>query len=694
MRSDLLSISYGLATAAYSFLAVLLVTGWRGRLPGGLLIVATVVSALWALAVAVTSAWSPALLPVASLFEVARYAAWFAFLGALLPQPGVAPGADAGPRPGLDRWRVTVVVLPLLAGLAIEMAVYLGWLDRSASLYLAFRVILATLGLVLIEQVYRNLPQQNRWNVKFLCLGLGGAIAFDLYVFAEAMLFQRIEPDAWIARGAVNALAVPLIAIAAARTAAWSLDVAVSRNVVFHSAALLGVGVYLLVMGAAGYYIRFFGGTWGTVLQTLFVFGAVLLLLALLFSGMLRARLRVLVGKHFFSYRFDYREEWLRFTRTLAAGEPGVKLNERAIAAIGGLVESPGGVLFMRDEHGDSELIAEWNLRIDAGSHPAAPSLMRFLAERQWVVSLEEYRAEPERYSGLELPPWLMAATNISLIVPLILHEQLIGYVVLATPRIPLRINWEVIDLLKVAGRQAAGYLAHLRAAQQLLIARQFESFNRMSAFVIHDLKNLVAQLSLLVANAAKHKDNPEFQEDMLMTVDNAVSKMNKLLAHLRSGTVPVDKPVAVDLADVIARALAEKSAMKPKPSVEVVESGLRAVAHRERLERVIGHLIQNAIEATTGDGRVWVRLAREAGNAVIEVGDTGRGMTAQFVRERLFRPFETTKHNGMGIGTFESRQYVREIGGSLEVESEPEKGTRFRIVLPLPASASVLHGS
>jgi putative PEP-CTERM system histidine kinase len=250
-------------------------------------------------------------------------------------------------------------------------------------------------------------------------------------------------------------------------------------------------------------------------------------------------------------------------------------------------------------------------------------------------------------------------------------------------------LNWELTDLLKVAGRQAAGYLGHLRAAQQLIVARQFESFNKMSAFVIHDLKNIVAQLALMLANAEKHKHKPAFQDDMLKTVENAVDKMNKLLGHLRSGTTPIDKPVAVDLGELVARAVADKSQMHPRPEIQVGAPGLRALAHGDRLQRVVGHLVQNAIEATPTDGRVWVRVAQEGPSAVIEVGDTGQGMSAEFVRERLFRPFESTKKNGMGIGTYESRHYVREIGGSLEVESQPQKGTRFRIVLPIPKAVS-----
>jgi putative PEP-CTERM system histidine kinase len=677
-------ISFGLAALAFSALAGLLVIGWKGRLAAALLLAAALASAGWALASAAAVAWDARLLPVAGLLEVLRSASWFALLLALL-----ALGRKAVGRHGFGWWNGVLVVGPLLAGLALEAAAFLGWLERSATPYLAFRVLLATVGLMLVEQLYRNTPVESRWGIKFLCLGLGGIFAFDLYVYAEAMLFRRIDLDVWVARGAVNALAAPLLAVSASRNRHWSAEVSVSRQVVFHSAALLGVGIYLSVMGGVGYYVRIVGGAWGGVLQVAFLAGVVTVLLVLLFSGTVRSRLRVYLSKHFFSYRFDYRQEWLRFTRTLAAGEPGVRLNERAISAIAQMVESPGGVLWLRDEHGDYERVADVNYPQLTGSEAKSGALARFLAERQWVVSLDEYAESPDVYGDLELPAWMQNAKDVWLVVPLILHEELLGFVVLARPRVHQALNWELTDLLKVAGRQAAGYLGHLRAAQQLIVARQFESFNKMSAFVIHDLKNIVAQLALMLANAEKHKHKPAFQDDMLKTVENAVDKMNKLLGHLRSGTTPIDKPVAVDLGELVARAVADKAQMHPRPEIQVGAPGLRALAHGDRLQRVVGHLVQNAIEATPTDGRVWVRVAQEGPSAVIEVGDTGQGMSAEFVRERLFRPFESTKKNGMGIGTYESRHYVREIGGSLEVESQPQKGTRFRIVLPIPKAVS-----
>ena len=267
--------------------------------------------------------------------------------------------------------------------------------------------------------------------------------------------------------------------------------------------------------------------------------------------------------------------------------------------------------------------------------------------------------------------------------VPLVLHDRLLGFVVLERSRGKINLNWEITDLLKTAGRQAASYLAQTEAARALLVARQFESFNRMSAFVVHDLKNLVSQLSLLLSNADKHKHNPAFQEDMIETVANSVEKMERLLFQLRGG-LALGPPGPVALDDLLRHSVAARAALKPAPTLETGDGGMRVVAHSARLERVIGHLIQNAIEATPPDGRVVVQLLRQNDSALIAIADTGCGMSEQFMRNRLFKPFESTKATGMGIGTYEARQYVRELGGRLEVVSREAEGTTFRIVLPL----------
>ena len=257
------------------------------------------------------------------------------------------------------------------------------------------------------------------------------------------------------------------------------------------------------------------------------------------------------------------------------------------------------------------------------------------------------------------------------------------GFVVLATARTRIDVNWEINDLLKTAGRQAGAFLGQLQATEALLEVRKFDAFNRMSAFVVHDLKNIVAQLSLMLKNAERHRHNPEFQQDMLMTVEHSVERMRKLMMQLREGATPVDSPRGIDLSDLVKRIQTSKVAQGREVVLASLERVL-AKGHEDRVERVVGHIVQNALDATENGGEVRISLSQQGDYALVKVDDTGHGMSPEFLRERLFKPFQTTKPAGMGIGAYESFQYVHELGGKIAVESAVDVGTQVSLLLPL----------
>jgi hypothetical protein len=677
--------SYGLAALAFAAFAIRLGIGARkGGLRAAVLVGTVAASALWAAAALAFELYGEAWVWLAArLFDAARIGGWFAFVVLLGMPIGGGATAGSGARTAAPAWAFVVAGTLLAANLALPApaAVPLGAVGDHALLFAA-GLGLAIVGLVLAEQLYRRTPEELRWNIKPLVLGLGGMFAFDLFLFSDAMLFKRLDPDLWAARGFVHALVIPFAAVATARNTAWTIDLHVSRGVVLHSTALLASGIYLLALAAAGYYVRFFGGSWGKMLQVTLVFAALMLLALVAFSGQFRSRLRVFVSKHFFSYRFDYRQEWLRFTHTLSTRSPLLGLQELCIKALADLVESSAGALWLRDQDA-IRAAARWNLPEVRDLEPLDGALAAFLERTGWVIDLKECAASPERYQGLALPAWLGGLREPWLIVPLVNGTELIGFVVLAQPRAPLKADWEVRDLLKTAGRQAASYLAQVRATEQLLEARKFDAFNRMSAFVVHDLKNLVAQLSLLLRNAERHRENPEFQRDALETVEHVTRRMNAIMLQLRTGTTPVEGPRPVELGALVRRIQRAKSNQRLAVTVDAL-ADLRVPGHEDRLERVMGHLVQNAIDATGEGGTVAVRVFRDGANAVAEVADDGVGMTPEFVRDRLFKPFQTTKPQGMGIGVYESLQYVTGLGGRILVESTPNVGTKVRVFLPV----------
>jgi len=441
-------------------------------------------------------------------------------------------------------------------------------------------------------------------------------------------------------------------------------------------------------MAAAGYYIKEFGGDWGVVFQTAFLFGAIVLLAALLFSGVLRARIKVFLGKHFFRHRYDYREQWLRFTNALSLCKKEALPYECVVRAIAEVVDSSGGLLWLRRKGGSFEQVAHWGVSGgEAEILPADCSLATFLNDREWVINLEEYRADPELYSYLELPDWIMELPRAWLIVPLLDQEELFGLMVVARPRANVPFNWELRDLVKTTACQAASHLAQLQAMQDLAEARQFEGFHRLSAFVLHDIKNLIAQQTLLIGAAAQHKHKPEFIDDAVDIMQHSVTKMQRLMQLLKTG-LSGGKPVSTNLVVIVTTAVNNCMAGKPAPAFFCKLEELWLTMDGDRMCSVIENLIHNAQDATPDDGEVRVTLDSDEDRVEILVEDTGCGMDTAFVRDRLFRPFDTTKGDtGMGIGAYECKEYVSSLGGEIRVESQPGEGTSMRVVLPLTAA-------
>ena len=676
--------SYGFAALIFAAFAVRLLLGWRGGLRAHAILIAAVASTLWAGFVFAALAFpTPGLWWLARFFDATRIFAWLVFLLLLLGDWRDVPTAIG--RLKSRPWRIVGVAALMLSALVLPEDLPWRVAPPGAGSMGVFLVLLgiSVIGLALTEQLYRRTSESHQWAIKPLIIGLAGMFAFDLIMYAEAVLFMHLDPRMWAARGVAHAFVVFFIAVATARNTAWTIDLHVSRGLVFQSTAVFLAGICLLVVAGAGYWVRRFGGGWGETLQIAFVFASLLCLAALVLSGRLRSRLRVFINKNLFSFRYDYRKEWLRFTHVLGTSALGDNLHEKVVRALADLVESIGGAIWL-ERGGAFCQVARVNMREIDEAESVSSSFSSFLSLTGWVIKIDQVVVAPDRFPSLTLPEWLLAIKDAWLVIPLPNGAEMIGFVVLTRPRTPVDVNWEVLDLLKTASQQAASYLAQFRANEALLEAEKFDAFNRMSAFVVHDLKNLIAQLALLMKNAERHRDNPEFQLDMLETIEHVVTRMNRLMLQLTAGATPADKPRPIDVREMINRVVIAK---REYHAAIDVKSGpiLRALAHQEQIERVIGHLVQNAIEAT-GDsaGRIGLCAYVEAEYAVIEVSDRGAGMTEEFVRERLFRPFQTTKPQGMGIGMNESFQYVSGIGGRITVESAVALGTRFRVFLPI----------
>ncbi|MGD9164754.1 MAG: PEP-CTERM system histidine kinase PrsK, partial [Chromatiales bacterium] len=378
-------IGYSFAATLFLLLSLLLLTTWRGRVEGAYLLIATVVSGCWALSgVALELKYTLATMVLYQVFEIGKYLVWFTFLYKLLKSLREAGGEDEGL---LIYAPATVLLLMLvLAVLEITALILPGFVQWKgvASLQLVGHLGLAIAGLTLIEQLFRNTRPEKRWAVKYLYFGIGLLFSYDFFLYADGLLYKEVDRDFWMARGFISAFAAPMVAIAAARNPDWSVRVFVSRRVIFHASVLFAAAAYLLLMSAVGYYIKFYGGTWGKALQVIFFFIALVVLIALLASVHLRSRLVVFLSKHFFNYKYDYRDEWLRFIQTLSEGALDDQIRERVVKAIADIVDSGGGVLWLKDESSTFRQMAQWQSVMSKATLSGESSLIRFLKERDW----------------------------------------------------------------------------------------------------------------------------------------------------------------------------------------------------------------------------------------------------------------------------------------------------------------------
>ncbi|OYV21299.1 MAG: Multi-sensor signal transduction histidine kinase [Methylococcaceae bacterium NSP1-1] len=678
--------SYLAAAAAYFLLLPLALIGIKKNPVAISLIVAVVMSLTWAGYTAfliyndelVTSEILP--------LETLRDTAWFFLLSTLISRQQFNNNYSllfkSRLANGMALLMVFILALEVFSDLRYQIQQFLG-----QDLRLFAHVVFAIIGLMLVEQLYRNATLDLHWTVKFLCLGLGALFTIDFIVYSKSLLFVKLDYLLWNSRGFINALIVPLLAISILRLQINNaIRITASRKVVFHTTVLLGSGLYLILMSLAGFYIRDYGGNWGGIAQIIFIFLAVLLLLILFVSGKARAIAKVYFNKHFFHYRYDYRDEWIKLSKTIAQLDSINELSGFIIKTLSDLADSSGGGLWLKNEQGDFYLAEESNL----GFYPpqlvkADQSLIQFMLKKQWIIDFVEFSNYPKAYNEVDLSQWQAEQNNISLIIPLFRQNDLVAFVALTKAKVHRQLIWEDHDLLKTVGMQLTNALALSHASDALSRSRQFEAYNRLSAYLVHDLKNLVAQISLIVKNAEKHKYNPEFIDDSIETLKNVVYKIEHLLNQLKKGQVKTDNKIIVNLAEVIKDVAIQQAGNKPALQLTSNQDKIEVLGEKEKITAILGHLVQNAQEATAENGIVSLELSKNENQAIIKVIDNGSGMDNKFIAERLFKPFDTTKGNaGMGIGVYEAHDYIVKQSGSCDVESKLGVGTTFTIKLPL----------
>ena len=644
-------------------------------------------TSLWGLVAAATGSDSSA----TAFIETLRNLAWLGFAYRLFVGAGPAGGLVAV-RPVLFALLGVELLHPAMLMTLSQVAAGHPAQESAFHLAVILRLAFVVGALVLAHNLYGTSLAAGRPALRWTAAALAAMWVCDLNFYTVAYLSDRQPQSLDVLRGLVPVLVVALLAIGRTRTA--ELRIRPSRAMAFQSLSLLVIAVYLIVMIGAAQSLAWFGDAAPPLAQIGFVFTTAVLALVVLPSGRLRGWIKVTIAKHLFQHRYDYRAEWLRFTRTIGRGDGGPSLQERVIQALGDITDSNAGLLLVPGEHGELALAARWQWRTLEVPAQALGEAARIFFEREgFIVALDEVREGKDCNGETAIvPEWLLTEPRAWAMVPLLHFERLVGVAVLSRPAHPRELDWEDFDLLRVVARQLASYLAEHAGQEALLDASRFDEFNRRIAFVMHDIKNLASQLTLLSRNAERHGENPAFRADMLVTVRNAAEKLNALIAKLsRYGASPLERMEELDPAEIV-RAVAATQGRSHPVRVGMAPPGLRVIGNRDSLEQVLAHLVQNAIDASPEGAPVNLDVRSDGMHAAIEVADSGCGMSADFVRNRLFKPFVSTKPGGFGIGAFEARELVRAMQGRLDVESREGLGSRFIIRLPLAEAAGLFE--
>ena len=678
---DAAPLVFGACAAVYLALSVWIAAQVRNS-TGWLLSAACLVTAVWA---GITAIWQgDGLSGVSGAMDMVRALVWYGFILHLhrrsVPEQG---------RAGLGFLLAGLVAAGLTVVLALTQPVTMPIQPSLLSPGIVVRLGLAVCELLLIENLYFNLPRHARWHVALPCVLLGGLAGFDILMCGDFVLFRQASSALVEARTAAMVIVAPLLVVAAGRQRRWRRDFQLSRTVAFHSATLILSGVVLLALSFTGEVFRQFGSEWGWLAKVSLLFAGFIGLGALFTSGSARSRLRRLVVEHFFASRYDYRRQWLDCIDTLS--DAGSALHSRAIRALADVVDSPNGVLFLRDgAQGPFLWMGSWNMP-PATSIAPDHALVAAMRQGEWIVELQA--AAPAAADLVHLGPLWLA-------VPLVHRSQHIGFVLVGPPRASFTLDQEVYDLLRIVGREVATYIAEQRATQVMLQTRQLHDYSKRFAFVAHDIKNVSSQLSLLLSNAQTHIANPEFQRDMLHTVDASVAKITALLRRLDAPEAD-QAPAAIAPLPRLEALVATYRRVRRQPIELEHDGSLGMIAmSADAFDTSVTHLVNNAVEASSGTP-VRIRVRHEVERVVIEIADQGPGMTQEFMRDRLFQPFGTSKRTGSGIGAFQARELLREVGGDLQVSSAPGAGTTMRLTLarvdrpgPGPQAARVLAGA
>ncbi|MBI5194576.1 MAG: PEP-CTERM system histidine kinase PrsK [Nitrospirae bacterium] len=601
----------------------------------------------------------------------------------------------------LFRW------LPVTAGLFITSLVFIMWQNSSlffslptleithevlllgpvGRYFYVFKILGMVINIIHLENTLRFSYGSKRHQVKYVIIGVGSLLSFQIYLASRAILFSVLDVNYIPAGSVVTAISSGLMLIAIIKQKLLNVNIYVSRYVIYNSLTVFLVGAYLLLVGLITQGIKFIGGEYDTFWSPLFIFIALTGVFVVLFSSRVKRKLQLIVNKHFYRHKYEFKDKWMETVEKLGIKSDLSDIRTSIVEMISETMGPRGVFLWLHDSSSIYNMAASTvNIsdRIQiAEKHP----LILYIKGHRSPFFLTEIEAEDESAFRKNITP-LIAITRGVLCTPLIVEgKDLIGFIIQEADISGEPYTSDDIDLLKAISAHAANRIKNISLTEEIVAAKEAETFHQVSTFFIHDLKNLVSTLSLLVQNSEDHLSNPLFQQDAMKTLKSTVSKMNSMISNLTL----LSKGIHVHLSPVNLNSLLDEIVSslngQETSSLRIIKKlgNVPSVrADGEQLKKVLLNLILNAIEASPPDSKIKVDTLSKNGDVILSVADNGCGMSRDFMQSSLFRPFRTTKSNGLGIGLFHCKKIIDAHEGKIEVESEEGKGSVFRVILPV----------
>ncbi len=622
----------------------------------------------------------------------------------------------------LARWKFAV------AGLYLGAAFFLLWINSYALIDLPFNDVytifpLGTVGkyfylylligillcLVQLENTLRFSLGSNRRTTKYVIIGVGSVLAYHIYLASQAILFSFLDISYLPVTSIVILISCIITTFAVVRNKLLDVNIFVSRYIIYNSFTILFAGAYLLIVGIVAQGIKMAGGTYDTFWSVLFTFTAILSLVVAVLSTGFRRRLQLFITRHFYRHKYEFRDKWMETIEKIGLNNDLSQIEESLVEMISETMAVREVFLWIYEPvHREYSLVkstiskvSQLRLKEDhplilrikdcsapfyiteTPSHPEFISGSQTMHKKEILKQVQNDRAEVRD----DISP-LLIATKATLCTPLKAGQgDLIGFILQGEDISGEPYKKDDFDLLKAMASHAAERIRNIHLTHELLASKEAEAFHHVSSFFIHDLKNFVSTLSLLSHNAEEHIGNPEFQQDALKTLKLIVSKMNGMVSNLTVLSKGIQiNPARMNVNEVVEETLSALNGNVSGKVLKDLEEIPLINADSGQLQKVFLNLLLNAIEASSPgepDKKIMVHTYSRNGDVILSVADQGCGMTEEFINTDLFKPFRSSKSNGLGIGLFQCKKIIDAHSGILEVKSEVGKGSEFRVILP-----------